>query len=338
MWRNTDVVEFVSWLKSYNDSLPADKPKVGFYGLDLYSLHASIEAVLNYLEKVDPEAAKRARFRYSCFEHFAEDTQAYGYAATFGLTESCEDEVLKQLVELRRKAADYASRDGRVARDEFFFAEQNARLVKNAEEYYRTMFRGRNESWNKRDTHMVETLENLAAYFASVGQTPKIAVWAHNSHLGDARATEIGESGEINVGQLVRERHGDSAVLVGFTTNSGTVTAASDWGAPAERKWVRPAFRGSYESVLHETQIPSFMLNLRPSSEVREALRNPRLERAIGVIYRPESERLSHYFHARLSEQFDTVIHYSETHAVEPLERSQHWEVGEFPETYPWGV
>ena len=208
MWRNTVVVDFVEWLRDYNSSLPTNAAKVGFYGLDLYSLYTSIEAVLGYLNKIDPAAAKRARYRYSCFEHFAEDTQAYGYAANFGLTESCEREVIQQLIELRRQAADYASRDGRVAQDEFFFAEQNARLVLNAERYYRSMFRGRVESWNLRDQHMAETLGALVTHLNTQGQTGKVAVWEHNSHLSDARATYMADYGELNVGQLVRERYG----------------------------------------------------------------------------------------------------------------------------------
>ena len=338
MWRNLDVLDFVSWLRAYNDETGADAEKVGFYGLDLYSLHASIEAVLGYLDKVDSEAAKRARYRYSCFEHFGENTQAYGYAASYGLTESCEREVLGQLVELRRRAAEYASRDGRVAADEFFFAEQNARLVKNAEEYYRTMFHGRVESWNKRDMHMAETLDALVTHLSGQGQRAKIAVWEHNSHLGDARATEIGESGELNVGQLVREKYGRQAVLVGFSTYTGTVTAASDWGAPAERKRIRPGLQGSYEALFHEAGVENFLLVLRDASHLASALRGPRLERAIGVIYLPQTERLSHYFHARLPDQFDAMIHFDETRAVEPLERYALWETGEPPETYPTGI
>jgi erythromycin esterase-like protein len=219
MWRNADVLDFVGWLREHNDALTTDAHKVGFYGLDLYSLHASIDAVLGYLNKVDPKAAERARYRYSCFDHFGEDTQAYGYAAGFNLTESCEHEVVRQLLELRKHATDYASRDGRVAVDDFFFAEQNARLVKNAEEYYRSMFRGTVPSWNLRDRHMAETLESLVRHFAKQGQAAKVVVWAHNSHLGDARATEMGERGELNVGQLVRERHGKNAVLIGFGTS-----------------------------------------------------------------------------------------------------------------------
>src|SRR5215207_4982382 len=257
MWRNRVVLDFVEWLRAHNDALPANAHRVGFYGLDLYSLYTSIESVLDYLERVDPEAAKRARYRYSCFEHFGEDTQAYGYAAGFGLTESCEDEVIGQLMELQHRAAEYASRDGRVAADEFFFTEQNARLVKNAEEYYRSMFRGRVSSWNLRDRHMAETLHALAAHLDGQGRgRAKVVVWAHNSHLGDARATQMGEGGEWNVGQLVREKYGGESVLVGFSTYAGTVTAARDWDAPAERKRVRPALKDSYEALFHETGVP----------------------------------------------------------------------------------
>jgi erythromycin esterase-like protein len=339
MWRNADVLDFVGWLRAHNDSLPAGAPKVGFYGLDLYSLHSSMEAVLGYLDKIDPEAARRARHRYSCFDHFGEDTQTYGYATGFGLTETCENEVVSQLVELRRRAADYASRDGRVAEDEYFFIEQNARLVKNAEEYYRSMFRGRVSSWNLRDRHMAETLDALVAHLArQSGGTPKVVVWEHNSHLGDARATQMGEAGEWNVGQLVREGHGSSAVLVGFTTYTGTVTASSDWDAPAERKRVRPALADSYEALFHEVGYPRFLLNLRESGRAAVGLREPRLERAIGVIYRPDTERQSHYFYARLPAQFDAVLHFDETRAVEPLERTARWQTGEVPETYPSGM
>src|SRR5436189_565689 len=336
MWRNTVVLDFVEWLRDYNSSLPTNAAKVGFYGLDLYSLYTSIEAVLGYLNKIDPAAAKRARYRYSCFEHFAEDTQAYGYAANFGLTESCERDVIEQLIELRRRATDYASRDGRVAQDEFFFAEQNARLVLNAERYYRAMFRGRVESWNLRDQHMAETLGALVSHLNTQGQTVKVAVWEHNSHLGDARATYMTDYGELNVGQLVRERYGSEAVLVGLTTYKGTVTAASDWDGPAERKRVRPALEDSYEASFHDTDISNFLLPLRgPDSE---AFRSSRLERAIGVIYLPRTERQSHYFNARLADQFDAVIHFDETNALTPLEPQALWETGEPPETFPTGV
>jgi erythromycin esterase-like protein len=228
MWRNDDVVEFLTWLRGWNEGRELTA-RVGFYGLDLYSLHASIDAVLSYLRKVDPDAAQRARRRYACFEDFAENSQTYGYAATLGLSPSCEQEVLAQLIELRRRAADYATRDGLIAADDFFFAEQNARLVRNAEEYYRSMFRGRDESWNLRDTHMIETLDALLAHVGRTNGHAKAIVWAHNSHLGDARATEMGRRGELNVGQLARQRFGANSSLIGFTTHAGTVTA----GAPS---------------------------------------------------------------------------------------------------------
>ena len=336
MWRNAPVFDFVEWLRLHNADLsPAER--VGFYGIDLYSLFTSIEAVLGYLDRVDPDAARRARNRYGCFEHFGEDSQAYGYAASFDLRQSCEDDAVRQLVELQRRASDYAQRDGHMGPDEFFAAEQNARLVSNAEQYYRSMFRGRVSSWNLRDRHMAETLEALIAHLERHGRRAKLAVWAHNSHLGDARATEMGRGGELNVGQLVRERFGEDCVLIGFTTHHGTVTAASDWDAPAGQKSVRHALPDSYEALFHEVDIPRFLLTLR-GGEVATALRVPRLERAIGVIYRPETERVSHYFHAQLADQFDAVIHLDETRALEPLEQPASWRHLEAPETYPTGM
>ena len=341
MWRNADVLDFVGWLRAHNDALQHDAPRAGFYGLDLYSLHASIEAVLAYLDRVDPEGARRARQRYSCFEHFGEDTQAYGYAAGFGLAESCEEEVLGQLIELRRRAARYADDDSSAASDEFFFAEQNARLVRNAEEYYRSMFGRRVSSWNLRDSHMAETLEALVQHLEAQQQSQaKVVVWAHNSHLGDARATEMGDEGELNVGQLVRQRYGRDSFLVGFTTYTGTVTAATDWDEPPARKSVRPALGKSYEALFHETGHERFLLDLRAAGEL-EGFEGARLERAIGVIYRPETERQSHYFLARLREQFDAVLHFDTTRAVEPLEPHARWsagEQGELPETFPSGM
>jgi len=332
MWRNREVVDFASWLRQHNERVTI-QAQTGFYGLDLYSLHTSIEAVLAYLRKVDPSAAERARYRYGCFEDFAEDTQAYGYAATIGLSRSCEDDVVAQLADLRRRAAEYAARDGRVAADEYFFAEQNARLVRNAEEYYRSMFGGRVESWNLRDTHMMETLEALLAHVRRIAGHARAVVWAHNSHLGDARATQMGAQGELNLGQLVRERFGRDARSIGFTTHTGTVTAASNWDEPAQRKRVRPSLEGSYERLFHDAGIDRFLL-LLDDAVIRRALGTPRLERAIGVIYRPDTERMSHYFRAQLADQFDAIVHIDTTHALEPLEP---WSLDEadLPETYP---
>jgi erythromycin esterase-like protein len=338
MWRNTDVVEFLEWLREYNDAFPAGAPKAGFYGLDLYSLRASMKAVLQYLEKSDPEAARQARERYACFDRFEEETQVYGLLTGAGVAKSCEDEVIEQLVELQRRATEHARRHGDRDEQELFDALQNARVVKNAEAYYRSMFLEDVSSWNLRDRHMVETLEELAAHLSRGGGRAKIVVWAHNSHLGDARATEMGERrGELNVGQLMREKHGREAVLIGLTTYDGTVTAASSWDGPAERKNVRPALPGSYEALFHETGLGRFFIPLR-GDESHEILAGPKLERAIGVIYRPDTERLSHYFHARLAEQFDAVLHMDRTRAVEPLERTAGWEAGEIPETFPFAV
>ena len=353
MWRNADVLDFVGWLRAHNDALPGGTPKAGFYGLDLYSLYGSIEAVLGYLDTVNPQAAQQARQRYACFEQFGADPQTYGYATSFGAAESCADDVLDQLLDFQRRSAELTLRDGQLAEDEFFFAEQNARLVKNAEAYYRSMYRGR-ESWNLRDTHMAEALDALVAHLSRQGP-PKVVVWAHNSHLGDARATEMGDGGELNVGQLARQRYGRGAFNVDFSTYTGSVTAASDWDEPAERKRVRPGLPGSYEELFHLAATsargeraagaasvsakpsPDFLLLLRGHSTLAEQLRAPRLERAIGVIYRPDTERWSHYFHARLADQFDAIIHIDETRAVEPLERTATWQGGEPPETFPTG-
>ena len=333
MWRNADILDFVGWLRAHNDSVARGAVQVGFYGMDLYSLHASIEAVLFYLDSVDPSGARRARDRYACFDQFGDDPQRYGHAASAGYARSCESEVIAQLIEMRRSAALYAARERSAAPDALFYAEQNARLVANAEAYYRAMFGSRISSWNLRDRHMAETLAALDTHLSHGGESPKIVVWAHNSHLGDARATELSRTGELNLGQLVRERYGHDAVLVGFSTYGGTVTAASDWGAAAERKIVRPALPGSYESLFHQMGGPNFMLDLAAGGGT--TLQRPKLQRAIGVIYRPETERQSHYFHASLQRQFDALLHYDVTRAVEPLESTALWTRGEAPETFP---
>ncbi|MDF1503904.1 erythromycin esterase family protein [Roseisolibacter sp. H3M3-2] len=340
MWRNADVVRLAELLRAHNARVGRARA-VGFHGLDLYSLHASIDEVLRYLDRVDPDAARRARQRYACFEHFGEDPQEYGYAASFDLSRSCEDAVVEQLVELRRRdggtEADAAPDEWDAAEDRFS-AEQNARLVLDAERYYRSMFRGRTSSWNLRDTHMADTLDALVAHLRARGRAGKVVVWAHNSHLGDARATKMGAGGEINLGQLARERHGDDAVLVGFTTHEGTVTAAHDWGDAARRMRVNPSLPGSIERLLHDAAPPNAVLPLRgdAADAAREALSaRALLERAIGVIYRPRTERQSHYFHARVGAQFDCVYHFDATRAVAPLDRDGALDPSEPPETYP---
>ncbi len=263
-------------------------------------MNRSREEVVRYVSKVDPEAARRALYRCSYFDHFGEDEQAYGYSAAFNLSQSCEEEVVQQLTDLRRQAYEYMHRDGQIAEDDFFAAEQNARLVKNAEEYYRGMFQNRANTWNLRDRHMAETLGALAAHLERRFAAIKIVVWAHNSHLGNARATERSRYGEWNPGQLVRERYAP-AVLVGFTTYIGTVTAASEWGGPHETKRVRPALPHSYEAVFHESGISRLLVTFAGDDRLSREFRTDQLERAIGVIYRPETERISHYFMALIN-------------------------------------
>jgi erythromycin esterase-like protein len=292
--------------------------------------------VIEYLDKVDPAAAARARSGYACFDMFGDDVQLYGYAASLSLDRSCEDDVVDQLMDLRQRAAEYAARDGRIAADEYFAAEQNARVVCDAEAYYRAMFRGRAESWNLRDLHMMATLEALFDYARRQGRPARAVVWAHNSHLGDARATGLTTLGELNLGQLARERFGDACCAIGMTTHDGEVTAAHEWEKPAALRTVRPSLAGSYERLFHDTGMRSFMLPLSTQEPAR-ALAGPRLERAIGVLYRPETERASHYFTARLPEQFNVVVHVDRTRALEPLEKWARHEV-DLPETYPTGV
>jgi erythromycin esterase-like protein len=337
MWRNADVVDFVGWLRDHNDGARDERDRAGFYGLDLYSMHKSAHEVISYLATVDPDAAARARERYSCFDH-VDDEQGCHVAAAFGAGETCERQVVEQLVELQQYAFDRALRDGLIASDEQFYAEQNARLVLGAERYYRSMFGSREASWNLRDRHMAETLDELAEHLGRRrGKPAKIVVWAHNSHLGDARATEMSARGELNVGQLVRERHPGDCRLIGFTTYCGTVTAATDWGALADRKQVRPGLAGSIEELFHRTGQREFMLNLA-HGRAADVLEPARLERAIGVIYRPQTERQSHYFRTSAANQFDAMIHIDQTRAVEPLERTARWDTGDLPDTFPHAV
>jgi erythromycin esterase-like protein len=337
MWRNADVLNFVGWLRAHNDGESANA-RVGFYGLDLYSLGASMEAVIRYLDEEDPEAAARARRRYECLQPYAGESSEYGQAVLLGVSASCRRGVLDQLIDLRRHAADYLRHDGVAADDAYFAAEQNAQLVGDAEEYYRTMLGDAVNSWNLRDRHMADTLDHLIAHLDRHGPGARVVVWEHNSHIGDARATHMGERGELNVGQLMRQRHPGEVVLIGFTTYDGTVTAASSWGADARRMRVRPAMRGSYEDVLHDVGLPAFLLCPLEAGQSAEALEAPRLERAIGVIYRPDTERQSHMFASRLTRQFDALIHIDRTRAVEPLEHGPKWGLAEPPETYPSGL
>lgn len=342
MWRNVVVRDFVDWLHTHNQRRAEHGDRqAGFYGLDLYSLHRSMREVIAYLENVDPRAAERARERYACFDHTsADDGQAYGFAAAFGAGLSCERQAIDQLIEMQRNALDYTRRDGLLAEDESFYAQQNAQTVRNAEVYYRAMFAGRVTSWNLRDQHMAQTLQALEVHLRRrrPDEPTRIVVWAHNSHVGDARATEVGADGQLTLGQLARERYGGASRLIGFTTFTGTVTAASDWGGVAERKFVRPALNGSVEEMFHETGRSAFLVSPMISPVAAEPLDTVRLGRAIGVIYRPDTERQSHYFHVRTGEQYDAVIHIDDTRALEPLETTSVWVAGETPETFPTGL
>jgi protein-L-isoaspartate(D-aspartate) O-methyltransferase len=314
MWRNHEVVDFAEWLRSWNASARGERPPVGFHGLDLYSLFTSIHAVLEFLDRVDPDAARTARHRYACLSPWEADPAAYGRAAIQGRYRVCEREAVAMLRDLFERRIDYAARDGEAV----FDAVQNARLVAHAEGYYRAMYGSSNDSWNLRDHHMFETLESLLEH---AGPGSKAVVWEHNSHLGDARATEMGSRGQINVGQLCRERFGNDAFLIGFGTDRGTVAAAERWDARMEVMSVRPSHAQSYERICHDAGGSAFFLHLRePSRDVlRYELEPARLERAIGVIYRPETGLQSHYFHASLPNQFDEYIWFDQTRAVRPI-------------------
>jgi protein-L-isoaspartate(D-aspartate) O-methyltransferase len=330
MWRNREVAAFVDWLRDHNEAVEDPDRRVAFSGLDLYSLFTSRDAVLAYLDRVDREAASVARARYSCLTPWEHDPHRYGRAVVTGRFSGCESGVVATLTELLRRRLEYAELDG----DSFLDATQNALVVANAERYYRVMYRGSVDSWNLRDQHMFETLQTVRAHR---GPDTKVVVWEHNSHIGDASATEMGVRGEHNVGQLCRREYGDDAFLVGFGTDRGTVAAASDWGGPMQVKSVRPSHARSYERICHDSGVPAFMLHLRDPKrdEVRDELSSPRLERAIGVIYRPETELQSHYFQAVLPRQFDEYVWFDESTAVSPL--PSHEVVGA-PDTYPFGV
>jgi erythromycin esterase-like protein len=331
MWRNRDVLDFVTWLREHNTRITEGHDagrKVGIYGMDLYSLYRSIDAVTHYLDGVDADQALMARQLYTALDH-VRDPQDYGLQAASGLRPSCRDQAAALLTNLVRNAPAYLATDGQAAKDAQFFAERNAYVVLNAEQYYRAMFSGRMNTWNLRDAHMVNTLLALQQHLREVGGVGKIVVWAHNSHLGDARATEMGERGEWNVGQLLRQRAGNhNALLVGFTTYTGYVTAARNWDGPAEHRWVRPARKDSYEHLFYESRRDRFFLpftdpeNIAVAQAFEDELM---LERAIGVLYRPETELASHYFQSRIAKQFDAVFHLDETTAVEPLDATDRW-------------
>jgi erythromycin esterase-like protein len=329
MWRNTEVRDFIAWLAAHNRT---QGDRVGFFGLDLYSMYRSIDAVLRYLDRVDPSAAQAAREHYACFDHFSRDTEHYARFAASGL-HSCERDVVRELEELRAHASRWREQHPEAPDDELFSAEQNARVVKNAEEYYRSLLGGRVLTWNLRDQHMLETLTSIGSLLERQGRPRKVVVWAHNSHLGDARATDMARAGELNLGQLVREHFPGKSYSVGFTTHAGTVTAASDWDLPGVPKALQPALPDSYEAAFHDFALPHFGLLLDGHAE--QAL-GRRLERAVGVVYRPDTERISHYFSANLALQFNAIIHVDTTRAVDPLDDDQPPHAEDAPETYPF--
>lgn len=330
MWRNHETLDFIHWLREHNLTRQAPRRRVGFYGLDLYSLFTSIHRVLRYLEKVDPEAAEIARIRYGCLSPWEGDPANYGRAALTGRYRKCEDEAVRALHDLLKRRIDAAVRDG----EELFDAQVNARLIADAEHYYRIMYYGSDESWNHRDTHMFRTLRLLLERYESGA---KAIVWAHNSHVGNAAATQFGQHGQLNVGQLCRQAFGDGAYLIGQGTDHGTVAAASMWEGEMEIKQVRPSHHESYERVMHDAGLARFLLPLTNSRspQFTAMLAKRRLERAIGVIYRPDTERQSHYFDASLPGQFDEWIWFDETQAVAPLTTLQ---AAEHEPSHPFAV
>ena len=327
MWRNVEVRDFVDWLRGHNAARPPPQ-RVEFRGLDIYSLRASIAAVLEYLDRVDPEQARAARERYACLTPWQAAPASYGRAALSG-RDTCEEEAVEQLRELLEHRLDYLGQDG----EDFFDAAQNARIVRAAEQYYRVMYRGAAESWNLRDRHMFETLQRLL----EKRRGTKAVVWGHYSHIGNAAATAMGWEGEFNIGELCRTAYGPQAALIGFGTDRGTVAAARDWDEPMEIRTVLPARPDSYECLFRQAGLARSLTRWQGDQrrELREALSLSRLERAIGVVYRPENELLSHYFRAVLPEQFDAYVWFEETQAITPLVAKRPQGV---PETYPFGV
>ncbi|MET4278522.1 protein-L-isoaspartate(D-aspartate) O-methyltransferase [Bradyrhizobium sp. F1.2.2] len=329
MWRNTDVAAFVEWMREHNEGQPADE-RAAFFGLDIYNMRSSIAAVLAYLDGVDPAAAAVARERYGCLTPWQREPSTYGRAVLTEGYRKCEAQVVRQCQDILAKQLDYAANDP----DSFLDAAQNARLVASAERYYRIMYYGGAESWNLRDTHMFETLRHI---LDAQGPRSKAVVWAHNSHIGDARFTDMGAiREELNIGQLCREKFADAATLIGFGTHAGTVAAASDWDGDMELMQIRPSRPDSYERQFHDAAVARGLLEFRRDESLRRRLLEPRLERFIGVIYRPNTELQSHYAEASLPQQFDAFLWLDETHAVRPL--GPEHRRADVPDTYPFGL
>lgn len=340
MWRNTEMVEFIKQLRLYNNGTQNRAEKVGFYGLDLYGLGESIEAIIDSLKRYDPELAKKAVERYACFDHMPFDAQRYAYLTDKSLKNSCLHEVTRQLLDTYRMVYGRLNLDNDLhEKERQFYVTQNARVISNAEHYYRSLFEPHHVTWNIRDQHMVDTLQNIISHIETLTNKPaKVIVWAHNSHVGNALATEMSERQEVNVGQLVRERFNTSVFSLGFSTAIGSVTAASNWGGDTKYLSINPPIHGGYERLFHQLKEKNFLLNLLEDTRLTHLLQVPQLQRAIGVIYRPDTERMSHYYFSRLAYQFDAMIHFDQTHALTPLKHhTTHRKDTELPETYPSG-
>jgi erythromycin esterase-like protein len=320
MWRNADFRDLVGSIRSFNDSQQPEAKKVGIYGMDLYGLTESVKEVIEYLRRAEPEAAKRADKRYDCFSSYGNNPPQYGYDVASGIKKSCEKQAAEQFQEMEQRFAAWQNNPQRERNDDLFSAYQSARVVKNAEAYYRLSYNRGFSTWNLRDNHMADTIHALTGYLDALGNSKsKIVVWAHNTHQGDARMTDMGETGELNVGYLMRKATDGNSVLIGFTTYTGRVMAASEWGLEGVTMKVRPALPGSYSRLFHDSGIANFLLIFRGNERLTQELGGTRLERAIGVIYKPETERQSHYFGAKMSKQFDAVIHFDTTSAVKPF-------------------
>jgi erythromycin esterase-like protein len=332
MWRNQEVLAFADWLRTHNSSLPSGQ-RTSMRGLDVYSLGQSIQAVIGYLDEHSSADAAEARRRYGCLTPWQDEPQHYGRAVEYGGLAKCEDGILAQLHSLLSRRMELIGEDGAEDGEAFFDAEQNARIVRAAEQYYRSMYRGAVESWNLRDRHMFDTLQMLMAHTRDA----RAVVWAHNSHVGNASATAMGWQGEFNIGELARKSYGDQAVLIGFGTDRGNVAAASDWGSDMQVMQVNPARDDSWEGAFRRTGLARTLTDWRggAKTELTSALSEVLLERAIGVVYRPQSELSSHYFQSVLADQFDAWVWFEETRAVTPLGHERPHGV---PETWPFGL
>lgn len=325
LWANWEVVALTEWLHAYNANRPRPD-RVGFYGLDVYSLWESLQAILEYLQEHEPAALAQARQAYLCFEPYRDNAQSYAWDTALVPT-SCEDEVVELLTAVRRDVRHFLDDP-----EELFNAEQNAEVLVNAERYYRTMLRGGPASWNIRDTHMTDTLDRLTEYH---GADAKAIVWEHNTHVGDARATDMVDAGMVNVGQLVRERHGDEVVLVGIGSHHGDVIAGDEWGAPMQQMSVPPARASSWEDILHRAGRDDMLLLSDELADNASTIA-PRGHRAIGVVYHPGREQFSNYVPTVLPKRYDAFLFIDETTSLHPM-HLQPQETAP-PETYPWGV